>query len=264
MQRYRNNPTAGLKQHIIKNTGGNSQGLLAKVLGKEWFSEARIEFNFMSVDKMTADLSTVLHLEAKRPIERRLKEGRYGLVSRWKISPKWFEVGKEAQSKSGIWCFDGSSFDSKGRFIEFKTAEDGSKKEKTAEDESEKENFLADKENYDEDVQESGAVKSSGNEKHRLHAMVLLGYTKNKQGETLFVLLNTWKKMPLVCVSFDYMVACKCKVSFLDKDLPPDFLPNKRTCGLLAAECSHPDYVEEGYHVEDELDYPLEGGSSCC
>ena len=74
-------------------------------------------------------------------------------------------------------------------------------------------------------------------------------------GETLFVLLNTWKKMSLILVSFDYMVACKCNVSLMFRDLPENILEEKRECGLLAAECSHPDFVEEGCYIDSEDDY---------
>ena len=113
----------------------------------------------------------------------------------------------------------------------------------------------------DEGEQESITEKYNDNANALKHAMVLLGSTE-MDGKTLFVLLNTWKKMPLILVSFDYMVACKCKITFLSQDLPENSLEGKRECGLLATECSHPDYVEEGCYIEGEHDYELLEGSS--
>lgn len=71
--------------------------------------------------------------------------------------------------------------------------------------------------------------------------------------------------MPLIGVSFEYILACGCKIRFLTKDLPEDVLQDKRTCGLLGAECSHPDYVEdveEGCEIDGELNHLVEEGSS--
>ncbi len=67
--------------------------------------------------------------------------------------------------------------------------------------------------------------------------------------------------MPLIAVTFDYLIACKCGISFLPTgELPKNFLEVKpKTCGLLAAECSHPDYPEEGAAFFAFGDYPTEG-----
>ena len=214
----------------------------------------------------------------KTKLEDHLKQGRYGLVSDWKVSPKWREIGKQKTNNiPGIWCFDDNSFHAKGRYVEFDLAEDESKKEEwlsiwsneiqATESRDDENNVILHPNNdipfkEDEDIQESEEIESNDN----AIAMILLGYTKNERGETLFVLLNSWKKMPLIWVSFEYILACGCQINFLEEDLPVDILQGRRTCGLLGAECSHPDYVEDvsyaEYNIEGESDYLPEERSS--
>ena len=214
----------------------------------------------------------------KTKLEDHLKQGRYGLVSDWKVSPKWREIGKQKTNNiPGIWCFDDNSFHAKGRYVEFDLAEDESKKEEwlsiwsneiqATESRDDENNVILHPNNdipfkEDEDIQESEEIESNDN----AIAMILLGYTKNERGETLFVLLNSWKKMPLIWVSFEYILACGCQINFLEEDLLVDILQGRRTCGLLGAECSHPDYVEDvsyaEYNIEGESDYLPEERSS--
>jgi len=248
----------GLKSRIIENRGGSSKALVEKVVGEYFWRKAKEEVPLFK--PRSADDKKDLE-KSKTKLIHHLKEGRYGLVSAWKVSQNFLEIGEqESQNKPGIWCFDDASFDAKGQYITFDIAEDETKKNEWSADiaSEEDENNVNSNPDPDipfkenEDIQESGALGSNGNATASSHAMVILGYTE-KLGKPLFIILNTWKKMPLIGVSFEYIIACGCKIRFLNKDLPEDFLRGKRTCGLLAAECSHPDYVEdvtEGFDIE--------------
>ncbi len=274
---YVTNTLDGLKSRIIENRGGSSKNLVKRVLGQAFWRKAadpvRLYKPCSAKEKKNLE-------QRKTELIRHLNEGRYGLVSGWMVSPNFIEITKqEAQNKPGIWCFDDESFDAKGRYVPFDIAGDESKKEEWSADWKNKIQTMASEEDEnnvtsipdpdipfkgDEDIQESGALESNANAAPPTHAMVLLGYTE-KFGEPLFIILNWWKKMPLIGVSFEYILACGCKIRFLTKDLPEDVLQDKRTCGLLGAECSHPDYVEdveEGCEIDGELNHLVEEGSS--
>jgi hypothetical protein len=80
------------------------------------------------------------------------------------------------------------------------------------------------------------------------HAMVMLGFcTEVVAGEDkrFYVLWNWWATMPLVLVSFEYLVACRCQVFFLTRKLPADIC-EKAQCSseALACECAFPDHEE--------------------
>lgn len=269
-RRYVTNTMERLEQRVIHNKGGNSKVLVENIIGGE-FAETAMRTVPMNIED-SQDTEELLE-EGKQKIERHLKKDRYGLVSKWRVPQKWREIGKQnAQKQLGIWKFTGSSTDSEGIFVTFNSVLNQNKRDELlalwrdaipSVPMDGGENNLGFNSNVgisqeeDEGNEGSDTEEQNDNAKASSHAMVLLGYT-TMDGETLYVLLNTWKKMPLILVSFDYMVACKCQITFLDQDLPENFLEEKKECGLLAAECSHPDYVEEGCYVEGEADYEIE------
>jgi hypothetical protein len=85
------------------------------------------------------------------------------------------------------------------------------------------------------------------------HAMVMIGYLetgrwltfKRRKQKRLYVLWNWWAKMPLILVSFDYLVACQCDIYFSEPKLDKDMLNDARQpAALLACDCSFPDHSE--------------------
>jgi hypothetical protein len=51
--------------------------------------------------------------------------------------------------------------------------------------------------------------------------------------------------MPLIVVSFEYLVACRCEIYFTGTELDKDMLNDARqTVPLLACDCSFPDHSE--------------------
>jgi len=274
-RRHVTNTKERLKQRVIENIGGNSKALVKNIIGGEFAESAMESFK---LNRQGSDHRREEKLkESKQEIEIYLSEGRHGLVGLWEVPTKWRDIGKQnAGNGLGIWKFTGNSIDSEGSFVTFNSVYDQKKRDKLWtlwQDEIQSVQKLDGESNLgfnsnagiaqeeDEGDQESITEKHNDNSKASKHAMVLLGSTK-MDGDTLFVLLNTWKKMPLILVSFDYMVACKCKITFLNQNLPENFFEGKRECGLLAAECSHPDYVEEGCYIEGEHDYEILEGSS--
>jgi hypothetical protein len=72
------------------------------------------------------------------------------------------------------------------------------------------------------------------------HAMVMLGGWYDEKGDPYIMLLNSWKSMPLVLVSPDYLVACGARISFLKAKLTKDtHLARKE--GLFGM-CGFPDH----------------------
>ena len=61
--------------------------------------------------------------------------------------------------------------------------------------------------------------------------------------------------MPLVAMTYEYMAACGCDISFLIQKLPGNFLEVElKTCGFPVAECSYPDYADERAFFEPVIE----------
>jgi hypothetical protein len=85
---------------------------------------------------------------------------------------------------------------------------------------------------------------------HGTHAMVVIGSISTvglRMGKRkrLYVLCNWWPSMPLIVVSFEYLLACRCEIYFANSKLDKDMLHDARqTEPLLACDCSFPDHSE--------------------
>ncbi|KAL3920843.1 MAG: hypothetical protein SGILL_003055 [Bacillariaceae sp.] len=81
--------------------------------------------------------------------------------------------------------------------------------------------------------------------KEPTHAMVLIGVlspTFNKR-KRLYILWNSWPNMPLVAVSLDYLIACRCKITFLKNTL--NSIEGVKSANALACDCAPVDHAED-------------------
>lgn len=93
------------------------------------------------------------------------------------------------------------------------------------------------------DAEEVATVANSGT-----HSMVMIGFITNMvngKEKKLFVLWNWWRHMPLVAVSFEYLVACQCDVYFLHTMITANSCNSTERNGALALDCAFPDHGEK-------------------
>ena len=255
-----------LKDRVIDDKGGGAIRLLKSILGQHLYYDACCTMDFQEMQKYHPAAKPLTFDAACAGIIAYLKDGRYGLVSGVEVSPQWdiASSSDDALTKFGYWKVVGTSKESAFHFVELEPDDDDNEQRKVkkalwdyeiniARDRSIIKNEARGEETGSRGTETTERVS----EKHKLHAMVLVGSFKNQEGERLFLLQNWWVNMPLVAMSFEYMVACNCKVIFFNKDLPQNFLNGERkVCGLLGAESSHPDYADEPYFDDaDEGEY---------
>ena len=252
---------------------------MQSILGDDFCNsdeDGRLPLKRFTYEKACPIVGDKENTHTRECIETFLRKGFYGLGSVWRTSPQFRAVQfkDNVRKKKGYWKFDGPTNDCEGQYVEVESVENDQTMREICKTKWEAElnavtsrgiddtneedeevgdpNKTTDEEDESNDPQsnESGSKPSK---KHGRHAMVLLGSMKDEQGKTLFVLLNSWPGMPLAVVSYDYMVACMCDLCFIRRDLPQDFLQGPpKTCGLLSAACSHPDFEDECY-VDDTI-----------
>ena len=90
-------------------------------------------------------------------------------------------------------------------------------------------------------------------EKESTHAMVVLGCCTEKGGgrdgksyRRLYMLWNWWESMPLVLVSFEYLVSSRCKIYFVRRKLTDRDVKEVQHTEALAVDCAFPDHGENG------------------
>ncbi len=268
---YVTNTLELLKHRVIQNKGGGTKQLLESILGdfcnrkEEGVAPVRY-FKCEKDDPMFEDLGE----KTQECMIKCLDKGFYGLVTVW-ITSKQFRAiqnNDDVRKKKCYVKFDGPH-DCEAQIVEFDTAEEEEWREYYKKNWEREINSVTSIEvdypnEEDEDIdnqkrtadEEDGSNDSPSNEvgtkppvvEHGRHAMALLGSIKDEQGKTFFVLLNWWPGLPLVVVSYEYMVASSCELCFILRDLPPNILKEPpKTCGLLGAECCHPDYEGECY-----------------
>jgi hypothetical protein len=256
----------GLQNRVIEDKGKHSIDLIIDIIGKRYARHFR-----------TVDLNYVgqMHTDSTRDKKnldsyiRRFSE--IGIINQWRVYPNFYRSETDALDGFGYWKFDGASSDCVGKFVKFdvtredefgselagkicsewKDQVDKIKAKREASTERMKEILkLSPREDDPPCINASvstNRITSSTNsdpEVHGLHAMVLLGsFNEPETQQTLYVLWNWWEKMPLIAVSFEYMIACQCQVTFLNAVIPGDLLQNldAKRCDSLGCECSYPD-----------------------
>ena len=91
------------------------------------------------------------------------------------------------------------------------------------------------------------------------HAMVLIGALdrkgplkmKHDPYKRLYILWNSWSKMPLVAVSLDYLIALRCEIHFLRGKLPSDLTSILQTSEGLACDCAPSDLAGTTFDFVD-------------
>jgi hypothetical protein len=94
----------------------------------------------------------------------------------------------------------------------------------------------------------SGPTGSDQSRGPSAHAMVMIGScTEITGGEAkqYYMLWNWWQKMPLILVSFDYLVACQCTVYFMNNEISPeDLMDDDSAMTLWRASVTFPTTVK--------------------
>jgi hypothetical protein len=262
----------GLEMRVIKDKGDNAFDLCKDIIGNEGliscFERVNCDFSACLEDKQYQDRQRAL-------LNDSLEEGNFGLVSQFVVCEKFHEKSKpENMSETfGYWAFDGDSIDCEGEFVTME--QDGNVstecerlrkmwkeqlhqiKETKQDHKTKMKEVIAmsprNDNKFEDDVAEqknnaSGAsMAKSESSSEGKHAMVMLGFcTEGVAGEDkrFYVLWNWWATMPLVLVSFEYLVACRCQVFFLGCKLPADIYKKAQCSEALACKCAFPDHQE--------------------
>jgi hypothetical protein len=262
------NTTEGLETRVIGNRGGNAMGLARKIIGDD-----------PEIGKVCLNFSRLLDRDKTRHrwnLDSYMEDGYIGLVSQFVICENFsMPCEKDALEESGYWKFDGNSIDCEGVFVPLTGDDTQVQMEHTnlrqkwrdqqVKIEQSKTRFhaatkLAIDQSTHGTAERDGMAISSPVSKvddqtpHTTkHAMVMIGSCLEKVNDSekrLYLLLNWWKKMPLVLVSFEYLVSCQCSVFFCSSHLPAAALKNAIRNETLACECSFPDHGEDTCYEE--------------
>jgi hypothetical protein len=266
---------ASLERRVINNKGGSAAVLASKITDREPLGTHHwIIYDFEDYEDTVMDVSG-RDVQAKANsvlIHNLTGQKRFGIIGSFGVQPKLQELAEEeakkpTQSGIGYWKFDGDDVNTEGEFIHLtddtnivaseserlRELWDQQKQDAKVRNEGRKdkmENILplklfgdgnttcGTKQAGEGNIMSPDPAPSSGQ-----HAMVLLGTFV--QGEDIyFMLLNSWKSMPLILVSLGYLRTCKAKAYFLQRVLGKESKPLKRREGYVS-ECSFPDGGED-------------------
>jgi hypothetical protein len=205
-----------------------------------------------------------------------------GLVTQFSVCKFFHEKSKDEHMPKtfGYWRFDGDSIDCEGEFVTME--EDGivsterdrlhkvweeqlhQMKERKQDHKTKMKEVIAmspcDDNKFEADVaveknNASGGsmAESESSSEEGKHAMVMVGVCTEvvaNEDKRFYVLWNWWATMPLVLVSFEYLVACRCQVFFLGRKLPADICEKAQRSEALACECAFPDHEENTLYTD--------------
>jgi hypothetical protein len=266
-RRYVIDTREGLEQRVIDNEGDNAMALVRKITNR---------CNFASVIcDVTSIPKACVFGRHKHNLDLLLDANEPGLVTRFHTNSEFKKAAGIEPEGPGYVVFDGASIDTVGKFVpldevspakreELKTTWDKQVRLIAQQTKQHKENMKefilqSPRGNHKIERQKEATVQNSKDESkldsdaHGTHAMVMIGYLetgrwltfKRRQQKRLYVLWNWWAKMPLVLVSFDYLVACQCDIYFSEPKLDKEMLNDARQpAALLACDCSFPDHSE--------------------
>jgi hypothetical protein len=278
-RRYVIDTLEGLELRVIEDKGDNALDLLKKIIGDINKDLQKVNCDFRNF------LNDKNHQERQRALLEALgdKEAHLGLVTQFSVCKNFQKSKPEHQPETfGYWRFDGDSIDCEGEFVTME--KDGNVstehdrllkmwKEQLSKMEGGEKGFRAKMKevidmsprkdnNREDDVAvernnvsgASVAESESSSDSEGKHAMVMLGACTELVANTdkrFYVLWNWWETMPLVLVSFEYLVACRCEVFFLSCKLPADICEKAQCSEALACECAFPDHGENTHFAEE-------------
>lgn len=280
-RRFVTNTLKGLEDRVIRNKGKNSIEVCTAILGEVAEQFDRLNLNYIKQNKSNRKQDErKLNGITKHHVAL---VNHFRVFSTFKT--KTVEQKRYAIDKDGYWMFDGNSCDCEGVFIELQIPtrkhdkRDYKKQHAKLEKElkstwntqmeavdkkkgkyKEKADSICEASRIDDSDLESITFEpyseseiavpdsTSTSQSIEFHAMVLLGRINhpNRKRKTMYVLLNWWESMPLVVVSFEYMIACGCHMYYLNAEIPEDLFDrlDVRQCDSLGCECSFPDGAE--------------------
>ena len=265
-RRYVIDTREGLERRVIEDRGDNAMTLCEKIIGsyEEW---VRVNCDFQNCmdDQGYQDLQ-------RTNLDNCMDRDVLGLLTGFCVCANFWEKSKHWVQAYGYWKFDGNSIDCEGEFVtmdaddrvlterarlgemwdeqleRMKTAMQSNKnKMKEVLDMSPRSADDIDDEKDDDDDSSGTSSTESESDSEGKHAMVMLGcFTEEVAGEEkrFYMLWNWWACMPLVLVSFEYLVACRCKIFFLSPKLAADVITTAQRSEALASECSFADHAE--------------------
>lgn len=202
-----------------------------------------------------------------------------GLVVGFRIFQHFLNAAKANTEKTepGYWKFEGNSCDCEGEFVELVStdmkADQNIKKQLNDALEKERQAIKECKEAHKTKLSNSMGEPSTPTprKQHKnaevreasgaIHAMVLLAVIKRENArDDLYVLLNSWKQLPLVVVSPQYMAACGAEIVFTVCELSNN-LENPRYNNVSMAECANVDFCDSNEdEISDVFDYRHDDG----
>eukprot|EP00978_Attheya_sp_CCMP212_P016519 scaffold43346_cov33-Attheya_sp.AAC.2 len=276
-QRHVIDTPEGLERRVIDDKGDNALDLCQKIIGDGEHLQA--------IEKVNCNFQQCLNNKAYQARQRTLlddlvDDSRLGLVSQFSVC-KNFREHKHLPKTFGYWRFDGDSIDCKGEFVTMEEDVNVSTERARLEkvwneqldvmtknklDHKEKmkevianspcnDNKLEDNITVERDNASGASMAESelSSEEEGKHAMVMLGVCTEVVADgakRFYVLWNWWATMPLVLVSFEYLVACRCQVFFLSHELPANICEKVQHSEALACECAFPDHGENTLFTE--------------
>ena len=277
-RRYVIETREGLEKRVLHDKGGSAMALLCKITQRAGYFE-KIICNYSEYPVGEEKSKQQQHDR----LDECLGDKHVGLVSGFRTCENFRARSrcKAVFEKAGYWLFEGESIDDEGIFVPIEDNEvqkDELKgmwdnqllqiRKKKMEHKNTLENIskyshTKKSKNSKEDEKEISATEDIENPNESCtqpvdgtHAMVMLGFHTNNEGKRLYVLWNWWANMPLVLVSWEYLIACQCSVHFLRVKLPPSLFVLTKRNAAVACECSFPDNGEDTtFNFWDEYDY---------
>jgi hypothetical protein len=263
----------GLEKRVIHDKGDNAMDLVQSIIkSPELLSLTPVELNFAKFPRYQASKQQILTAF--------LQDGAFGLVSYFNIAENFRVASRKnnAVQQCGYWKFDGNTIDCEGEYVvlddddqmgadrvrlEQEWNEQRSKMQTTKNDcDAAMTKVIEHSPRYDLDQNiwfndDAKGISSAptGSDQSRgpsTHAMVMIGSCSefnDGEAKQYYMLWNWWQKMPLILVSFDYLVACQCTVYFMNNEISPeDLMDDVKRNDMLACECDFPDHGEDSWY----------------
>mmetsp|Transcript_11799 Transcript_11799/g.21252 ORF Transcript_11799/g.21252 Transcript_11799/m.21252 type:complete len:265 (+) Transcript_11799:3-797(+) len=199
-------------------------------------------------------------------------DGGPGLIYRFRCSEMFKQHFHTPLKSPGYWKFDGDNIDTEGEFVKIQMTDEletymkelQQKLARQQEEVKEEKRMVHErlKSYFGPDVSSGANILKAPSEKDKnpdeltnpnmiFHAMVLVGgltehvKVKDCSGKVKlkpkehFLLVNSWRNMPLVLVSSDYLAACGAEILFR-QDAPLHVSRNITTNPALVVDCASP------------------------
>lgn len=249
-----------LEKRVLHHKGGDAVTLCRDVIGEDCWE--RVNCNFSNPNRWPEMQKT------QQNLAEYLEKYGVGLVSEFCTHDEFKVCSKKPETRYGYWKFEGNSIDCEGQFVpieadskieserqrlrgiwqdQLQDAKDAKKRNNVKAADVLKASPRNDQNHSTDRAEEATESKESNDHVQPsggTHAMVMLGTCKDDDGKTFYVVWNWWVNMTLIMMSFEYLIACQCRVFFWDTKLNVEYFPVIERNRALACDCGFPDHAE--------------------